>query len=198
MVLTCFCSRNFNFVCYLINLFSKLFTEKREKFGKRFWYIFLYIKKIMINLKKKILSKFNLPTTTRQHFEFVWKIQNSKSPVNAAAITSSKKKFKMFTVLSFRRLRFSRYCIRSNRNESQNDLFSKTSKQIFSKEFSTFTPALKTKALGWKKSVATFYYLLIAYKKTIRIKFQYYFNNLTLLQFGIALSPFIAYLIQIS
>nr|YP_009367870.1 cell division protein [Hazenia capsulata]ARK14831.1 cell division protein [Hazenia capsulata] len=152
----------------------------------------------MLNLKKKKFLKYNLTKPTRQRFEFVWKIQNSKSPVYSATITSSKKKFKIFTVLSFRRLRFSRYCIRSNKNENQNDLVSKTSKPIFSLKPSTFTPHLKTKALGWKKSVATLYYLLIAYKKTIRVKFQYYFNNLTLLQFGIALSPFIAYLIQIS
>nr|YP_009367423.1 cell division protein [Sarcinofilum mucosum]ARK14387.1 cell division protein [Sarcinofilum mucosum] len=49
-----------------------------------------------------------------------------------------------------------------------------------------------------KKSVQTVYYLLIAYKKTLRVKLNYYFNNSTNLQFFLALSPFLIYFIQMS
>lgn len=84
------------------------------------------------------------------------------------------------------------------------ELRSKTFKKIqalsdLSKTFENLASSnsKKTKR-SIKKSVATLYYLLIAYKKTLRVKLNYYFNNSTNLQFFLALSPFIIYFIQMS
>nr|AOC61405.1 cell division protein [Rhexinema sarcinoideum] len=54
------------------------------------------------------------------------------------------------------------------------------------------------KGKSWKKSAAIFYYLLDAYKKTLRVKFDFYFQSSTNFQFLLAASPFIAYFIQLS
>lgn len=49
-----------------------------------------------------------------------------------------------------------------------------------------------------KRTFASIYYLLIAYKKTFYIRWGSYFNNSTNLHFILAFSPFIAYFIQTS
>nr|AOC61580.1 cell division protein [Gloeotilopsis planctonica] len=56
----------------------------------------------------------------------------------------------------------------------------------------------KTKNFSWKKSIAIFYYLLDAYKKTLQAKITSYFQSSTNLQFLLAASPFIAYFIQLN
>nr|YP_636192.1 cell division protein [Tupiella akineta]AAV80616.1 cell division protein [Tupiella akineta] len=76
------------------------------------------------------------------------------------------------------------YCLSPQQMENQNFFISQR---------------LKIKSTpSWKKSVATIYYLLIAYKKTMRVKLNYYFNNSTNLQFFLAISPFLGYFLQTS
>lgn len=72
--------------------------------------------------------------------------------------------------------------------------------QAFNDNFETseVNQTKKKTESSWKKSAAIFYYLLDAYKKTLRVKFDFYFQSSTNFQFLLAASPFIAYFIQIS
>ena len=68
---------------------------------------------------------------------------------------------------------FYNYCLPPQKLQNQNSFLSQR---------------LKIKPTpSWKKSVTTIYYLLVAYKKTMRVKLNYYFNNSANLQFFLAI-----------
>nr|YP_010733709.1 cell division protein [Gayralia brasiliensis]YP_010733783.1 cell division protein [Monostroma nitidum]WEG92980.1 cell division protein [Gayralia brasiliensis]WEG93054.1 cell division protein [Monostroma nitidum] len=73
-----------------------------------------------------------------------------------------------------------------------------TKKKVLPFSVRSFKTRGQAPSFSWKKSIFTVYYLVIAYQKTLRVKLNDYFKKSTKTRFFFAISPFIAYFIQIS